>query len=84
MITIGSVVKSKCGRDKERFFVVLKIEGDFLFLADGKVHKLLNPKKKRASHVSATRSIITTETKTDKQLRNALSPFYENENGERI
>lgn len=77
MITVGSVVKSKCGRDKEKFFVVLKIEGDFLFLADGKLRKLDSLKKKRASHVSATKEVITAEIKTDKQLRNALSHFYE-------
>ena len=42
----GSVVKSMAGHDSDRFYVVVRLEGDFAYIADGKVRKLENPKKK--------------------------------------
>ena len=82
MIATGCVVRSNCGRDKGRFFVVVRIDGGFLFLADGKLHKLSSPKKKNASHVSATKTMLhAQQTRTDKQLRKALFPFNYGESG---
>ena len=44
---IGDLVRSVAGRDKDSFYIVVNIEADFLYLADGK-HKLMDkPKKKR-------------------------------------
>ena len=55
--TKGQVVYSISGRDKTMPFIVLKEEGDFLYLADGKLRKLENPKKKRKKHVQKTKII---------------------------
>ena len=33
----GSIVKSMAGHDSDRFYVVVKLEGDFAYIADGKV-----------------------------------------------
>lgn len=74
MITTGSIVKSAFGRDKDRYFVVVKIEGDFVFLVDGKVRKLLSPKKKRIKHIIKTNDIVSlSDLKTDKQFRTVLN-----------
>ena len=49
---IGRVVRSKCGRDRYRPFVIVGTSEDGrLLLADGKLHKLATPKKKNLSHV---------------------------------
>lgn len=47
----GDVVRSAAGHDKGDLFLVLRAEGDFLWLADGKRRKLETPKKKRRKHV---------------------------------
>lgn len=74
MITAGSIVKSSFGRDKDRYFVVVKVDGDFVFLVDGKVRKLLSPKKKRIKHINKTNEIVSlSDLKTDKQFRTVLS-----------
>ena len=48
---IGSVVRSAAGHDRGELFLVLREEGDFLWLVDGKGRKLETPKKKRRKHV---------------------------------
>ena len=74
MITIGSVVKSTFGRDKDRYFVVVDMDEDFVFLVDGKVRKLLSPKKKRKKHIIETeQTVLISDLKIDKQYRTVLS-----------
>ena len=55
---IGQVVFSKCGRDKGRAFVVLSVEGDYIFLADGHLRPLNKPKKKKVRHVQPTNTVM--------------------------
>lgn len=50
-IKAGDVVYCGCGRD-EGYFAVMKAEGKFLFLADGKRRKTENPKKKNIKHAA--------------------------------
>ena len=45
--TKGQVVYSISGRDKTMPFIVLAEEGDYLYLADGKLRTLEHPKKKK-------------------------------------
>ena len=47
----GDAVRATAGRDREELFLVLREEGDFLWLVDGKRRKLETPKKKRRKHV---------------------------------
>ena len=44
-------MRSVAGHDRGDLFLVLRQEGDFLWLADGKRRKLETPKKKRRKHV---------------------------------
>ena len=47
----GDVVRYVAGHDRGDLFLVLREEGDFLWLVDGKCRKLETPKKKRRKHV---------------------------------
>jgi len=50
-------VYSKRGRDKGKAFVVVSIDGEYVFLADGKLRPLNKPKKKKAKHTQPTRTV---------------------------
>ena len=54
--TEGQVVYSKSGHDKTLPFVVLRVDGEYLYLADGKRRTLEHPKKKKQKHVHKTNS----------------------------
>ena len=47
----GQLVRSLTGRDKNKYYLVLGREEDTLYLADGRLRKVLNPKKKNVRHV---------------------------------
>ena len=49
-ITAGTVVISRAGHDCGRAMLVVRNDGEFLFVADGKERKLDKPKKKNKKH----------------------------------
>lgn len=73
---IGQIVKSYAGRDKGRFFVVLKSEEHFALIADGKVRKVDSPKRKKWIHLKPTKTIVRLpQSVTNKELRHILWPY---------
>ena len=58
-ISRGQVVKSRAGRDKGRIFLVLSIVDDqHLFVVDGDLRKLDNPKKKKIKHLIVYNTLL--------------------------
>lgn len=51
---IGQVVYSKCGHDQGDVQMIVAMEGEYLFLADGKRRKLERPKRKKKMHIQPT------------------------------
>ena len=48
----GEIVFSKAGRDKDKPFVVMKvIDAQYVFLADGRLRRVDQPKKKKIKHL---------------------------------
>lgn len=54
----GQIVKSKAGRDKDKIFVIINIKGEYVYLADGNLRRVENPKMKKLKHVQPTNNII--------------------------
>lgn len=51
-ITLGQIVHSRAGRDKDRYFIVVGIvDEDYILVADGDLRKVSNPKKKKIKHL---------------------------------
>ena len=55
---IGQVVYSKSGHDKGDVQMIAAVEGEYLFLVDGKRRKLEKPKRKKKMHVQPTTYIV--------------------------
>ena len=54
-MNVGSVVYSQSGRDLGRIYMVLKVDPDkagYVFVVDGDVRTLDNPKRKNAKHLA--------------------------------
>ena len=72
-LEIGTVVKSLKGRDKDKYFCVVCIEDEYVFLCDGKERKLSNPKHKKIKHIKVTQAKLQTETlQVDKHINKAI------------
>lgn len=76
----GLVVKSIAGHDGGSFYVVLKLENGFAFIADGKERKVEKPKKKNIKHLARTNSSLELSALTNKKLKFALKKFNMEQN----
>ncbi|MBE6012231.1 MAG: RNA-binding protein [Lachnospiraceae bacterium] len=63
----GQIVFSKCGRDKGLPFMIIKIEGEYLYLCDGSLRKIEKPKKKKIKHVQRTKCVDSEIAKSLKE-----------------
>ncbi len=79
---VGHIVISLAGRDKERPFYVLKTEENFVYLADGSLRRIENPKKKKVKHIKVidsqydsrvSQKLRSGEKVLNSEMRKALS-----------
>ena len=52
---MGCIVQSLAGRDKGKLFLVVGVEENYVYLVDGDIRKVENPKRKKIKHVELTR-----------------------------
>jgi ribosomal protein L14E/L6E/L27E len=79
----GQLVKSRAGRDKDKLYLILKWDHEFVYVVDGNTRRLQNPKKKNVRHLWYTdkvAGIINTKLEeglkiTNADIRQALSEF---------
>lgn len=51
-LSVGQIVRSKAGRDKDRHFIVIKkVDCEYVLIADGDLRKVDNLKKKKVKHL---------------------------------
>lgn len=68
----GSLVYSIAGRDKGSLFIVLKRDGDYVYLADGNLRKVENPKKKKLKHINKTNTRLDIGEVSNSDVRKLL------------
>ncbi len=74
----GQIMRSLAGHDKGDFQVVLKLDGAFAYMADGKRRKLEIPKKKKLKHLAPTGTVLGEKSlSTNRQIRMALAHYRE-------
>ncbi|MGN0975644.1 MAG: KOW domain-containing RNA-binding protein [Gemmiger sp.] len=72
----GRLVRSKAGRDKNRTFAVLAVDGQMLLLADGSLRGVQRPKRKKRKHVAPTATVLGNELlQSDQLLSTAIAAY---------
>ena len=81
---IGSVVRSLCGRDRKRVFLIVGVcsDGtDRVLVANGALHTLEKPKKKNLAHLAVLAAADAEGTsfscETDEELYSLIKGFEE-------
>lgn len=73
-LRVGSVVRSKAGRDKDKLMAVVGTQGKMLLLCDGKERRLESPKLKNPLHTAPTKTVLEqTAMATNRSLKKALA-----------
>ena len=57
-VNAGDLVISESGRDKGEYLLVIKAEGDRVYLVSGKTRKVKTPKKKNVKHVRIVKKAV--------------------------
>jgi ribosomal protein L14E/L6E/L27E len=70
-MNVGQIVFSRCGRDKGCAMVVVKCEGEYVYLVDGRLRLLAKPKKKKIKHIQLTHCIVQLTCDTGRGLQDA-------------
>lgn len=78
-----SYVTSKAGRDKDKVYVIKDYDDEYVYLIDGRLRQLDNPKKKKRIHIQPTRTVAhniinklrTNEEITDRDVEAAMKGF---------
>lgn len=74
----GGIMQSRAGHDRGDFQVVLRVDGAYAYMADGKRRTLENPKKKKLMHLASTGAVLGEESlSTNRQIRTALRKYRE-------
>ncbi|SHI49277.1 KOW domain-containing RNA-binding protein [Parasporobacterium paucivorans] len=73
---IGTLVFSRAGHDKDNLYVIISEEPEYVFLADGKIKTIENPKKKNKKHIQVIHSKIETEkTITNEDIKRGIKLY---------
>ncbi len=56
-IVPGMMARSKAGRDKGSLYLIIRTEGEYVFLTDGVRRPLTKPKKKKCRHIQIIKQV---------------------------
>ena len=77
----GMLAWSRAGHDKDRLYVVVKTEAEYVYLSDGRLKPVEHPKKKKAKHIQVMKQIpeellgLTVETIKNEEIRKTIRRF---------
>ena len=77
----GMLAWSRAGHDKDTLYVIVKTEGEYVYLSDGRLKPVDNPKKKKISHIQIVRQIpeellgLNIVTIKNEEIRKAIRRF---------
>ena len=57
LLQTGQIVYSKAGRDRGTPFVIVAVEGDFVYIVNGESRPLARAKKKKGKHIQPTNDV---------------------------
>lgn len=81
---IGMFISSKAGHDKNTIYIIIKDEGEYVYLVDGKYKTIQKPKKKSKKHIQMIQKYVDIELIEklksnckvyDEELKRALKNF---------
>jgi len=77
-VEVGMYATSKAGHDKGSLYLVARVEGDFVYLVDGKLRPLDKPKKKKQKHMQIIRRMLegwNPEQISDDDVKRAIRQY---------
>lgn len=72
----GCPARSLAGHDKDRYYMILSVDGDWVFLADGRRKTQEKPKRKKKKHIQPVNECLVREFPvTDEEIYVRLKKY---------
>ena len=71
----GMLVKSKAGRDKDQIYVVVHVDGEYVYAADGGARPVCRMKKKNKKHLQPILKMRLARTPEDAAIRDIIKEY---------
>lgn len=70
----GCLVCSRAGHDKGKLYIIMAVNGEYVFLVDGKTRTIHNPKKKKKKHICYVSDSLFKEDESfeDDKIKHAI------------
>lgn len=80
----GMLAVSKAGHDKQNIYIILKDDGEYVYLADGTKRRADSPKKKKKKHIQPIKihpdlqlseRLLRKEAVRDEEIKRAIKNY---------
>ena len=75
LIEPGILAKSKAGRDKDCIYVIISVNDEYVYLADGKKRPVCRAKKKNCKHVQPISKARCDSVSDDDEIRRVIRGY---------
>lgn len=80
---IGMFAVSRAGHDSKTTYVIIEEDGEYVYLADGRIRTVDRPKKKNKKHIQVIKKIQMEKPETgfkDLEIKKAIKMYQEEAN----
>lgn len=71
-IVVGMLAKSLAGHDKGSVYLIQYIEGEYVYLVDGKLKTIEKPKKKKQKHIQIIKTALYIEETQNDDIKKLI------------
>ncbi len=79
----GMLAKSKAGHDKNCIYVIICVNDEYVYLADGMLRSVCRMKKKNRKHVQPIKAVRSASVTDDEVIRKIISKYSKSIGGGR-
>lgn len=74
---IGMLAKSKAGHDKNSIYVIINADETYVYLVDGILKTIDNPKRKKRKHIQIIKRQVDVQKTDDVAIKRILKMYKE-------
>ncbi len=71
----GMLAKAKAGHDKNCIYVIISVDDEYVYLADGRSRPVCRPKKKKRKHIQPVCCVRCASVTDDTVIQKAVKDF---------
>ena len=84
---VGNFAASLAGHDKNQIYIIIREDDEYVYLCDGRLKKVSNPKRKNKKHIQIikkgtdtelTQRLLNNEVVRDEEIKRTIKLYEQN------